>query len=134
LGRRGVFFSDLGEFSCFLELPVEAENVLETNQPTTNYRPLPKIKSHKFQDASLAWAAWWAAPRLGGAAGARWRWAVAGGAAGAAAAAECVWALWTVQRRRRRAAAAEAAGGGYAPLPSGGEGESSEEEGRCASP
>jgi hypothetical protein len=39
-----------------------------------------------------------------------------------------------VQRRRRRAAAAEAAGGGYAPLPSGGEGESSEEEGRCASP
>jgi hypothetical protein len=49
-----------GEFSRSLELPVEAENVLETNQPThrptnqlrnqptnqplTNYRPRPKIK------------------------------------------------------------------------------------------
>jgi hypothetical protein len=44
-GRRS------GEFSCALGRPVEAENILETNQPTnqptnqlTNYRPLPKIK------------------------------------------------------------------------------------------
>ena len=32
----------LGEFSCFLELPVEAENVLETNQPTNQ----PLITDH----------------------------------------------------------------------------------------
>ena len=40
--------SRAGEFSCFLELPVKAENIVETNQPTNplaNYRPLPKIKS-----------------------------------------------------------------------------------------
>jgi hypothetical protein len=46
---RGLLLHSHGEFSCVLGRPVEAENILETtnqptNQPTTNYRPLPKIK------------------------------------------------------------------------------------------
>jgi hypothetical protein len=40
--------SPAGEFSCVLGRPVEAENIVEPNQPTnqplTSYRPLPKIK------------------------------------------------------------------------------------------
>jgi DNA ligase-1 len=60
----------LGEFSCFLELPVETENVIETNEPTNQpldyYRPLPKIKfqvvpalaravaTHQHQQAAAA--------------------------------------------------------------------------------
>ena len=43
------------EFSCVFGPPVEAENILETKQPTnqplTNYRPLPKLK---FQSASTS--------------------------------------------------------------------------------
>jgi hypothetical protein len=35
-----------GEFSCFLELPVEAENVSETNQPTNQPTNLPLITDH----------------------------------------------------------------------------------------
>jgi hypothetical protein len=43
IGVTGIF-APLCEFSCALGRPVEAENILETNQPLTNYRPLPKIK------------------------------------------------------------------------------------------
>ncbi len=51
----GLVVLPIGEFSCVLELPVEAENVLETkqpinhppNQPLTNYRPIPKINSQR---------------------------------------------------------------------------------------
>ena len=47
-----VFAVEPGELSCVLGRPVEAENILEANQPTnqptnpplTNYRPLPKLK------------------------------------------------------------------------------------------
>jgi hypothetical protein len=45
-GAMSVFVSP-GEFSCVFGRPVEAGNILETNQsnePLTNYRPLPQIK------------------------------------------------------------------------------------------
>ena len=49
----------LGEFSCFLEVPVEAENSQPTNQSLTdnyrneNCRPLPKIKFPEYLPTAI---------------------------------------------------------------------------------